>query len=445
MNNTGKSVVTVKENAAIGEKYYYIKHTSGLDIYVVPKELSTYYAVFGTKYGSVNNKFRIKGENGYTEVPDGIAHFLEHKMFENEDGVDTFSRFAATGASANAYTSFFVTMYLFSCTAYFDDSLEILLDYVSKPYFTEASVQKEQGIIAQEIRMGDDNPGRALLFGMLKAIYANHNARLEIAGSVESIAKIDYKLLYKCYETFYNLGNMALCVCGNVTPEQVIAVADKMLKPRKTHEVENAPFTEAPQVNKPRFSRKMQVAKPLFSIGVKDTAISGDPNERMKKNAAMTVLENMLFGGGSELFNDLYKEGLISQNFGAWHDHNRSMSILVVQGESAEPEKIFERFKEYIAAAKKNGLSEEDFERCRRVMYAGYIKGFDSTDAIANRFLGDFVFEGADMLDYADIIRSLDMDYTNKIFNELFDESHYTLATIMPLETAGKSTDTKII
>jgi Predicted Zn-dependent peptidases len=426
--------ITVKENAAIGEKYYYIKHKSGLDIYVVPKQLSTYYAVFGTKYGSVNNKFRIKGEEEYTEVPDGIAHFLEHKMFENEDGVDTFARFAETGASANAYTSFFVTMYLFSCTARFDESLAILLDYVTAPYFTEASVQKEQGIIAQEIRMGDDNPGRALLFGMLKAIYASHNARIEIAGTVESIAKIDYKLLYKCYETFYNLGNMALCVCGDVTPEQVLAIADKTLKPQVTHEVENAPFEEAPAVAKHKFSRKMQVAKPLFSIGVKDIEISDNPVVRMKKNAALTVLENMLFGGGSDFFNDLYKEGLISQNFGAWHDHNRSMSMFCVQGDSDKPEEIYSRFKAYITKVKAEGLSEEDFERCRRVMYAGYIKSFDSTEEIANNFLGNFVFEDADMLDYAGVIRELDLAYTTEIFEALFDESHYTLATVMPLE-----------
>jgi predicted Zn-dependent peptidase len=433
-----ENMIVVKENAAIGEKYYYIKHKSGLDIYVVPKKLSTYYAVFGTKYGSVNNKFRIKGEEEYTEVPDGIAHFLEHKMFENEDGVDTFSRFAATGASANAYTSFFVTMYLFSCTDRFDESLELLLDSVTSPYFTEASVQKEQGIIAQEIRMGDDNPNRALLFGMLKAVYKNHNARIEVAGTVESIAKIDYKLLYKCYNTFYNLGNMALCVCGDVTPEQVIAVADKFLKPQETHEVENAPFEEAPEVNRPRFARRMQVAKPLFSIGIKDTVISDDPAERMKKNAAMTVLENMLFGGGSEFFNDLYKEGLISKNFGAWHEHNRSMSLICVQGDSDDPDKVYERFVEYINDKKQSGLSLEDFERCRRVMYAGYIKSFDSTEEIANNFLGNFVFDGGDMLDYAEVIRGLDFEYITAVFNSIFEESHYTLAKVLPLEVKDK-------
>ncbi|MGI6203253.1 MAG: EF-P 5-aminopentanol modification-associated protein YfmH [Eubacteriales bacterium] len=432
------STIKVKENAAIGEKYYYIKHKSGLDIYVIPKKLSTYYAMFGTKYGSVHNKFRIKGEEEYTEVPDGIAHFLEHKMFENEDGVDTFARFAETGASANAYTSFLCTMYLFSCTDNFDESLEILLDYVTKPYFTEQSVQKEQGIIAQEIRMGEDNPGRALLFGMLRSMYKNHNARIDIAGTVESIAKIDHHLLYKCYNTFYNLGNMALCVSGDVTPEQVIAVADKVLKPQETHEVECVQYEEEPQVYRPRFSRRMQVAKPLFAIGVKDVELSEDPYERMKKNAAMTVLVNMLFGRASEFFNELYKEGLISQNFGAWHDHNHSMSLVCIQGDSDQPEKVYERFVEYIDKMKREGLSADDFERCHRVMYSSYIKGFDSTAEIVNNFLGNFVFEGGDMLDYADIIRGLDFDYTSAVFNTVFEDTHYTLATVLPLEESEK-------
>lgn len=430
------STITVKENAAIGEKYYYIKHTSGLDIYVVPKKLSTYFAMFGTKYGSVNSKFRIKGEEEFTEVPDGIAHFLEHKMFENEDGVDTFARFAETGASANAYTSFLCTMYLFSCTDRFDDSLEILLDYVSKPYFTEQSVQKEQGIIAQEIRMGEDNPGHALLFGMLKAMYKHHNCRIDIAGTVESISKIDHNLLYKCYNTFYNLGNMALCVSGDVTPEQVIAVADKVLKPQVTHEVENFWQEEAPEVYKPTFSRRMQVAKPLFAIGVKDVEISADPYERMKKNAALTVLENMLFGGASEYYNELYKEGLISHNFGAWHEHNREFSIVVVQGDANEPEKVYERFKEYINKMKREGLSKEDFERCRRVMYSNFVKSFDNTGEIVNNFLSNFVFDGGDMLDYAETIRGLDFEYTSAVFDSVFQDSHYTLSTVLPLEEA---------
>ncbi|HPT85162.1 MAG TPA: pitrilysin family protein [Bacillota bacterium] len=433
-----ESRVNVKENPAIGEKYYYVKHKSGLDIYVIPKKLSTYYAMFGTKYGSVHNKFRIKGEAEYTEVPDGIAHFLEHKMFENEDGEDTFAKFARTGASANAYTSFLCTMYLFSCTDKFYESLEILLDYVTMPYFTEQSVQKEQGIIAQEIRMGEDNPGRALFFGLMRAMYKNHNARIDIAGTVESIAKIDHHLLYKCYNTFYNLGNMALCVSGDVTPEEVIAVADKVLKPQATHEVECIEPAEDPEVNRPNFTCRMQVAKPLFAIGVKDVEISSNPYERMKKNAAMTVLENMLFGGASEFYNKLYEEGLITKSFGAWHDHNHSMSMFCVQGESDRPEEVYSRFLKYIDKQKRDGLSKDDFERCRRVMFSNFIKGFDSTSEIVNNFLGNFVFEGADMLDYAEVIRELDFEYTDKIFRSVFQDSHYALATVYPLEEAEK-------
>lgn len=179
-----------KENSAIGEKYYYTKHKSGLDIYLIPKEMSSAYALFCTRYGAVDNCFALEGDTELTKVPDGIAHYLEHKMFENEDGVDTFSRFAEYGANANAFTTPTMTAYLFSCTNHLYENLEILLDYVSKPYFTPENVEKERGIIGQEIRMYEDNPGSAIYYNLLEAMYEKHQTRVNVAGTVESIAEI---------------------------------------------------------------------------------------------------------------------------------------------------------------------------------------------------------------------------------------------------------------
>ena len=194
--------ITVKENARIGEKYYYTKHRSGLDIYVIPKKLSSAYALFCTRYGAVDNCFKLEGDAEFTRVPDGIAHYLEHKMFENADGVDTFSRFAEYGASANAFTSMNVTAYLFKCTENFQKNLEILLDYVTHPYFTPENVQKEQGIIAQEIRGREDWPEVVQYMNLLSALYERSQARLNVAVTVESIAKKDAETLYTCYDVF---------------------------------------------------------------------------------------------------------------------------------------------------------------------------------------------------------------------------------------------------
>lgn len=425
--------IIVKENDFLGEKYYYTKHSSGLDIYVFPKALTTSYALFGTRYGSIDNKFKLAGDDEYTVVPDGIAHFLEHKMFENENGEDTFLRYAKTGASANAYTSFNMTAYLFSCTERFYESLEILLDFVSNPYFTPETVKKEQGIIAQEIRMGEDNPGRCIIFDLLKAMYENHTIRIEIAGTVNSISKITSDILYKCYNAFYNLHNMALCVCGDVSVDKTLETADRILKAQPDFDVQSIYEPEKREVVKPYVTRKMQVAKPLFNIGIKDTDISPDPRERMKKNAVISILDDMLFGRAGEFYNELYSDGLISESFGYWSEHNKSFSFVSVSGESDNPSEVYTRFKKYIASCLEKGLSAEDFERCKRVSYAAFIKGFDSTDTIANSFL-NFIFDDGDMLDFADIISAVTYNDVNETLHGMYREECFSLATIFPLD-----------
>ena len=205
----------------LGESYTKAVHSSGLEIYIMEKpQFSSCYAIFGTKYGSIDTEFSVDGKDT-VRVPEGIAHFLEHKLFESEDG-DAFNKYALTGASANAYTSFDRTCYLFSCSDKFYENLDILLNFVQSPYFTEATVSKEQGIIAQEIKMYDDSPAWRVMFNMLKTMFKKHPVSIDIAGTVESIAEIDAGLLYKCYETFYNPSNMFICIAGNVDTNAVL-------------------------------------------------------------------------------------------------------------------------------------------------------------------------------------------------------------------------------
>lgn len=216
------NITEIKSEIA-GDSYYKVEHPSGLTIFVYPKEgYTSSYAIFGTRYGSINTKFSVNGGDIIT-VPDGIAHYLEHKLFESEEG-DAFVRYAKTGANANAYTSFEKTCYLFSCTDKFDESLEILLDFVQDPYFTAQTVAKEQGIIGQEIKMYDDSPDWRVMFNMLEGMYRNHPVKIDIAGTVETIAEITAEKLYEVYNVFYNLNNMILCVAGNVTVDGVLKV-----------------------------------------------------------------------------------------------------------------------------------------------------------------------------------------------------------------------------
>ena len=249
--------IKLTENRSINEKFYTLHHASGLDIYVIPKKHSTAFAVFGTRYGSADRTFKLAGEDDYLTVPDGVAHFLEHKMFENEDGTDAFALYAPFGGNANAFTSFTSTVYLFSCTEHFDENLRVLLSFVTSPHFTEETVRKEQGIIGEEIKMYIDNPSWRVYFNLLRALYVHHPVRVDIAGTVESIAQITPEILYRCYNTFYNLHNMALCICGDVTPEQVKAVADEVLKPAPEQEILRQYPDEPDEVCRPRIEESL--------------------------------------------------------------------------------------------------------------------------------------------------------------------------------------------
>ena len=434
-----KTEIKELECSSINERYKIINHKSGLTVYLFPKNLKTFYALFGTKYGSVQNKFRIKGEKEFTEVPDGIAHYLEHKLFESEDGENADEKYAKIGAYANAFTSFLETAYLVSCTENYGQALKILIESVTSPFFTEENVEKERGIIAEEIRMGEDNPSNALFYGLMRSMYEKHNIRTEIAGSVESIAKITPELLYKCYNTFYDLSNMGLCICGRFDEGEIMQIIDSCLEKFTPTEKELEIYTEAekPQVCSKRFSRKMDVSKPLFSIGIKDVDISPDPDERMRKSAAMDILCDMLFGRSSSFYTELYEKGLISQSLNPWHEHNKSFSMMVISGDSSDPEAVFDYFRNYVHEKAEKGIDElflKDFERCRRVMYADLIKSFDSTEEIANSLLISFAFDDSEIFSFVDTVRNIKADYVYEIAKKLFFDDAYTLSVIYPRE-----------
>ena len=417
----------------LNEEYRFIKHKSGLDIYIFPKALSTSYAVIATKFGSIDNCFKLKGEEEFTKVPDGIAHFLEHKMFENEDGEDTFVKFSRTGADGNAFTSFKDTAYLFSCTENLYESLEILLKSTFSPYFTEENVKKEQGIIAQEIKMGEDDPSDALFQGILSALYEKSSLRIDIAGSVDSIMKITPELLYKCHSAFYNPSNMILCVSGQADENEVMRVVDKILSESTPKEVESFYEKEPKAVFKKKTLKKMAVSKPLFCIGIKDTEISEDAEERMKKNAAIQLISSIYFGRSSDLYNELYKEGLISPSFSSWSQHNKAFSFFTVSGDSSSPDSVLERFNAYITRITENSISKEDFERCRRAQYSKFVKLFDSTEEIANTLVTEFATDGGEIFRFAEILGEITPEYTEGVLKQLFNPDFVSMSVILPI------------
>ena len=422
MNTTIKEI----KSPRAGDSYYRIKHSSGLNIYVYPKEgYRSAYAIIGAKYGSVNTCFSCDGGEKIT-VPDGIAHYLEHKLFESAEG-DAFTRYAETGASANAYTSFEKTCYLFSCTDKFDESFEILLDFVQDPYFTAQTVQKEQGIIGQEIKMYDDSPDWRVMFNMLGGMYHNHPVKIDIAGTVESIAEITAEKLYACYNTFYNLNNMVLCVAGNVTVEQVLGTCDRMLRPSGEHTIENY-FEEEPySIVEPYVEQSFPVSMPLFNLGFKERA---DAQLNEEQLAQTEILLSALASPTGALYRELMDNNLIYELF-----EGPGYCGVIFGGESRAPKQAAEMIKQYIAKIKAEGLSDEDFAIAKKAVYGDVISSLNSVSNIAN-MIADYHFNGNELFTYIDAVAATEKSGVEARLAEMLDVNNCTLSVVRNAEEA---------
>lgn len=404
-------------NPEIGEQYVYAEHESGLRIYICPKPAySSAYAIFGTKYGSIDTKFAVDGGE-LTEVPAGIAHFLEHKLFESEDG-DAFTRYSKTGASANAYTSFDRTCYLFSCSDRFEDSFDILLDFVQSPYFTKETVDKEQGIIGQEIRMYDDNPSWRVLFNMLGAMFQNHPVKIDIAGTVESIAQIDDKLLYKCYNAFYNLNNMFVCIAGKVDPDEVIAQIEKNLKPGRPVKVSRGLFDERESVSQNLVTQDFEVSVPMFCLGFKEFCKT--PERSLKEILSTEILLDMLIGPTSALYERLIDKKLINASFDTEYFYGHGYAVPIFSGESSNPQAVRDEIFAEIARFTTHGIDKEQFACALRAKYGRTVMQYNNVESIVSGLV-ETAMMGTGMFDDIALYRSLTTDdiYTRlEIFKE---------------------------
>ena len=400
----------------------------GTEVYMLPmKGWSSAVAQFTTRFGSQDNSFLSNGKR--IEIPDGTAHYLEHKLFESEDG-DAFVRYAKTGANANAYTSFEKTCYLFSCTDKFDESLEILLDFVQDPYFTAQTVAKEQGIIGQEIKMYDDSPDWRVMFNMLEAMYKNHPVRIDIAGTVESIAQITAEKLYDIYNVFYNLNNMVLCVSGNITVEQVLKTADKMLKPSEKHKIHNYFEDEPYEICEPYVEQSFPVSMPIFNFGFKERA---DSLLDERQTAQTEILLSMIASQTSTLYRDLMDYNLINSSFSYELFEGPGYCSVIFGGESRAPKQAAEMIKQYISKIKKEGLDKNDFETAKKAVYGDIVSSLNSVDSIANT-IADYHFNGNELFSYIDAIAETTFDDVCKRLNEMLDVNNCTLSVVKQLE-----------
>ncbi len=390
------------KSTLLQKEYEVYRHPSGLTVLLVAMPgFSSYYGLFGTKYGSVDTGF-LGADGKRVELPAGIAHFLEHKLFESEDG-DAFAKYAATGAYSNAYTSFDRTCYLFSCSRRFYDNLEILLDFVRSPYFTAATVEKEQGIIGQEIKMYDDMPNWRVLFNMLEGMFHNHPVRTDIAGTVDSIAQISHSLLYDCYHRFYSLSNMFLVLAGDFQTQEVASFIEKHL----TEPKESIADTDSVLPNEPtnvvthRVVAKMDVAKPLFSIGFKSPEPVATPDA--KQLVTMEILMKMLAGPATPLYKQLLDEGLINEEFSMEFFNGRGFALPLFDGESEHPDRVLDLLLQKAESFRCEGIDEILFEAVRRELYGHCILRFDSSESVCAMLADSYVL-GYDLFAYFDLL-----------------------------------------
>ncbi|WP_346672510.1 EF-P 5-aminopentanol modification-associated protein YfmH [Allofournierella massiliensis] len=356
---------------------------NGLTVLVRPMPgYSGVHAIYGTRFGSIDLEFEVDGRR--VSLPAGVAHFLEHKMFESEDG-DAFAKFAKTGAAANAYTSFDKTCYLFTATQQVDESLDILLSMVNEPYFTRETIQKEQGIIGQEIKMYDDSPDWRIMTGLFGCLYHNHPIRNDIAGTVESIAQITPEMLYDCCRGFYNPGNMVLAVAGNITTEQVLATCKRAKLPAKPATVKRIQPQEPESVARERLEFSMQLAKPCLGVGFKEAPVEG-----ARAEIICDMLTELVCGGMTRFYRTLYDQGLVNPGFGGEFLVLDGCCCFLFTGETEQPEKVRGMLLEEIERLRKDGVDEELFTLCKNQSYGEMLQDLENIEDSATALAGSF-------------------------------------------------------
>lgn len=420
-----------------------VKHLeNGLDLILIPKKGAIKkYAIYATHFGSINNKFIVPGTSDIIEVPDGVAHFLEHKLFEEEDGINALDKLSKLGANANAYTSFNHTAYLFEGTENFEECLDVLISFVQNPYLTNENVEKEKGIIGQEIKMYDDDPEWQLFFNFLNCLYKNHALTKDIAGTVESISEITPETLYNCYNTFYDPSNMVICIVGDFDVEKISKFVEQRVRNTKEKgEIKRFLGNFSAELNQKTIERKMDVSIPMFLMGFRDdetqvaikSGYSVDNKKLVDKHVALEIAFEMILGKSTDFYEKLYNDGLVKKEFGTDYTFEENYAYSSISGESNNVEQVIEKIKNQIAKVKENGLDESEFNRIKKMLYGEYVLLFNDVTRIASIVTSDY-FKGVNSFDYVDSYKNIKKEYVEEVIKNHFDENKMAVSIIKPL------------
>ena len=417
----------VFENNLINEKVYKQTLENGLDIFLLPrKNISKKVIMWGTKFGAVDNDFSVNGER--VTVPDGIAHYLEHKMFEQRSGINALDTLTSFGVEANAFTGSTETVYLYECTNNFYEALEEFMDYVQNPYFTDENVEKERGIIEQEIMMYDDYPDSKIHYNLMKCLYHNNAIKIPVAGTVKTIADIDKDKLYKIYNTFYVPENMRMVISGDFEPNEIFEIINKyiIMKKNNNNVVRNYP-SEPDSIVQEKIVEQMEVSIPSFLVGYK----LEKSDEDLKKSVAIDILNEILFGKSSKFFADLYEQNLLYEPVEMSMDYDRNYAMALIEGESKNPEKTIEQIKNNIEYYKNNGIKDDIFQRIKKDIYGKYLKEYNDLGTITQRIILNAI-KDEKPFEMIDNLQAIDIQYVENILNENFDITKCAYSIIEP-------------
>ena len=414
---------------ALRETVYRCVLPNGLTVYVdIRPEYTKQFAFFATRYGGMDLRFR--GEDGeWVDTPQGVSHFLEHKMFDTEDG-NALQRMAAQGVEPNAFTTPSMTGYFFEGTQGFEDNLRTLLSFVSQPWFTPESVEKEQGIIGQEIRMTEDDPDNEVYYQLMEAMYTHHPVRVRVAGTVESIAEITADTLYQCHRAFYRPGNMVLCVAGNVEAERVAEIAREVLDSEpSTAAASDHGRAEPPEAAVRYAERAMPVSIPLFELGFK-----GDPAPRgqgLRQRLLGELACDVLFSSSAPLYSRLYEEGLINGSFASRYDALPGCACLVAGGESRDPKKVLDEVLREAERLGSEGIDPGLWERLKKAAYGSMVRQLNSLEETCYE-LAQAHFDGEDYLSFPQCFQSIERTDAEALLRAWCVEGRAALSVIVP-------------
>ena len=420
--------MTKTEYPSIGETVYSGVLENGLRIFVIPKPgFSSYYAVFGTDYGGAMRRFEIDGR--VVDTPAGVAHYLEHKMFDLPEGENALNILSANGADPNAFTSSSETCYYFRCTHSFNENLRMLLHFVSTPYFTPETVEKERGIIGQEIQMGEDSPGSAIYYNLLGALFDHHPIKYKVAGTIDSIAQISDKTLYDCFNVFYAPSNMALCVEGDVDPAEIFRIAADEL-PKECRGIPRADYgeSEGPLPVKSRVEATMPVSAPQFLIGCK---LTNPKTDILKQRLTVGLALRLMFGSSSSFYSRLYSEGVLTRDFDYESDYSAGVAYMLLGGESSDPDRILSEVLSEAERIRHDGFDAEYFSRTKKAMLGSNLRSFEDFDDVCLSVI-DACFDGYDSFTVTEELESVTKEDCEAVISEYFVPERLAISIITP-------------